>query len=56
LRAAIDPRVPVDVRVVDGAGHFSFMNTPPPNTTEPLTDRSDVLARLTREVCAFATA
>ncbi len=56
LRLAIDPRVPVDVRVVDGAGHFSFMNTPPPNTTEPLAGREAFLAQLTRDVCAFAMA
>ncbi|WP_394845504.1 alpha/beta hydrolase [Pendulispora brunnea] len=54
LARALGTRVPVDVRVVEGAGHFSFMNTPPTHTTEPLPDRDAFLAQLTREVCAFA--
>jgi pimeloyl-ACP methyl ester carboxylesterase len=44
---------PLDVRIVDGAGHFSFMHTPPPNTTEPLADREAFLARLRAELCEF---
>jgi predicted dienelactone hydrolase len=41
----------VDLRIVEGAGHFSFMSTPPPGTVEPLADREAFLARLTHEVC-----
>ncbi|MCX5743101.1 MAG: alpha/beta hydrolase [Proteobacteria bacterium] len=46
----------VEVRVVDGAGHFSFMNTPPPQMPEPLVDRDAFLASLASDVCSFVTA
>ena len=46
-------RLRVDLRVEQGAGHFSFMHTPPPHTTEPLPDREAFLARLTAEVGDF---
>jgi alpha-beta hydrolase superfamily lysophospholipase len=54
LKAALGARV--ELRVVDGAGHFSFMNTPPPQTSEPLADRDAVLASLAADVCGFVTA
>jgi pimeloyl-ACP methyl ester carboxylesterase len=53
LAHALGPRVPVELRVVEGAGHFSFMHVPPPQTTEPLPDRDAFLAELTAEVCRF---
>jgi dienelactone hydrolase len=56
LEQAIGDRAPVEVRVVEGAGHFSFMNLPPPQTTEPLPDRDAFLARLTEDVVRFVTA
>jgi alpha-beta hydrolase superfamily lysophospholipase len=43
----------VEVRMVDGAGHFSFMNAPPPQTAEPLADRDAFLASLAAEVRGF---
>lgn len=46
----------VDLRIVEGAGHFSFLHTPPPGAPEPLPDREAFLAQLTAELCAFATA
>jgi len=46
----------VEVRIVEGAGHFSFMNVPPPQTSEPLADRDAFLASLSSDVCRFATA
>lgn len=53
LAHTLGDRVPVDIRIVEGAGHFSFMNVPPPHTTEPLRDRDTFLRRLTSEVCRF---
>jgi hypothetical protein len=44
------------VRRIQGAGHFSFMNVPPPNTVEPLAEREQFLARLTSEICGFVHA
>ena len=55
LKHAIDQTVRVDVRVVEGAGHFSFMNTLPAQLADPLPDREIFLARLSSEVCRFVT-
>lgn len=43
----------VDVRVTDGAGHFSFMDLPPPQTTEPLPNKQAFLREHSSEVCKF---
>jgi fermentation-respiration switch protein FrsA (DUF1100 family) len=56
LRDALAGRARVELRVTEGAGHFSFMHTPPPGTIEPLADRDGFLAALVREVVAFAGA
>ncbi|MCB9524128.1 MAG: hypothetical protein H6702_12280 [Myxococcales bacterium] len=40
----------LQVHVAEGAGHFSFLNTPPPHVPEPLPDRATFLAALTRQV------
>ena len=53
LERALGPRVPVTLRLIEGAGHFSFMAVPPPGTAEPLADRDAFLAALTAEVCGF---
>jgi alpha-beta hydrolase superfamily lysophospholipase len=53
LKQGVSDASAVEVRVVEGAGHFSFMNTPPPNTTEPLDDREAFLAGLADEVLEF---
>jgi len=55
LKQALGARLPVEVRVVEGAGHFSFMNSPPPDTVEPLTNREDFLANLANELRSFVT-
>ncbi len=43
------------LRIAEGAGHFSFMHAPPPNTVEPLPDRDAFLRDLTTAVCASLT-
>lgn len=53
LEQALARRAPVEVRLVNGAGHFSFMNAPPPNTVETLPDREAFLAELSADVCRF---
>jgi len=55
LRDAIGARASVVIRLVEGAGHFSFMDTPPPGMTEPLPDRDTFLAGLAGQVCDFVT-
>lgn len=44
----------VDVRVTDGAGHFSFMDIPPPHATEPLPHKQAFLREYSSEICKFA--
>ena len=51
LQRELAARVPLVLHVCEGAGHFSFMHLPPPNTVEPLVDRDAFLAELTRQVC-----
>jgi predicted dienelactone hydrolase len=53
LRDILGHRLPVELRVVEGAGHFSFMNVPPPQTIEPLSDRDAFLANLAAEISEF---
>ncbi len=55
LKDAMGDKAPVEVHLVEGAGHFSFMNEPPPRTMEPLPDRDAFLARLADRVCCFVT-
>ncbi len=55
LKEALGARVPVELRVREGAGHFSFMHDPPPGTTEPLADRDAFLAEVTAAACRFVT-
>ena len=55
LKLSLGARVPVELRIAEGAGHFSFMNLPPPHTTEPLPDREAFLAQLAGEVCRFVS-
>jgi pimeloyl-ACP methyl ester carboxylesterase len=53
LARALSPRVPVEVRLVEGAGHFSFMNEPPPQTTDTLPDREAFLSELAEQIGRF---
>ena len=46
-----------DVRIVPKAGHFSFMNTPPPGTADDAAfDRDRFLTDLAQATMEFATA
>ena len=56
LQRELSRRVPMQLRICEGAGHFSFMHAPPPQSTEPLPDRDAFLSQLTAEVCAYVTA
>jgi dienelactone hydrolase len=46
----------MEVSVVADAGHFSFMNVPPPHATETLPDRDAFLRQLAEEVASFVLA
>ena len=43
----------VDIHVVDGAGHFSYMDQMPPHVSEPLEDKQSFLQELSDELCTF---
>lgn len=43
----------VDVRITEGAGHFSFMDQTPPQITEPLSNKQAFLQEHSSEVCKF---
>ena len=53
LAHAMRDRRALDLRVTDGAGHFSFMDLPPPQTMEPLTNKEAFLLEHSSEVCKF---
>lgn len=50
---AMSDRQRVDLRITEGAGHFSFMDQPPPQTTEPLPNKQAFLREQSSEVCKF---
>lgn len=45
----------VDVRITEGAGHFSFMDHPPPQATETLPNKQAFLQEHSTEVCRFVS-
>lgn len=53
LAHAMNGRQTVDIRVTEGAGHFSFMDLQPPQTTDPLPDKQGFLRAYSAEVCKF---
>jgi pimeloyl-ACP methyl ester carboxylesterase len=55
LKEGLATRVPVDAHIVEGGGHFSFMDELPPGVTDPLPDRGAFLAGLATEVVSFVT-
>lgn len=55
LKHALKADVPVQVRVVEGAGHFSFMHVLPPQIADPLPNRDVFLADLSATVCRYIT-
>jgi fermentation-respiration switch protein FrsA (DUF1100 family) len=53
LKEALDPGSPVELRLVEEAGHFSFMHDLPPHVEDPHPDRNAFLASLSDDVCRF---
>lgn len=53
LVRALSAHLPLDVRVTERAGHFSFMDLPPPDEVEPLADRQAFLDLLAEEIGKF---
>jgi pimeloyl-ACP methyl ester carboxylesterase len=44
---------PVELRITEGAGHFSFMDMSPPQTIEPLPNKAAFLQEYSKAVCNF---
>lgn len=53
LKQAVQSRADVEITLIEGANHFSFMNELPPNVVDPLPDRSAFLTTLEDEICRF---
>lgn len=53
LAQVLEERLPVDLRIASGAGHFSFMDMPPPHAVETVPDKAAFLQDYSREVCSF---
>jgi len=56
LAQAMPASQPVDLRITRGAGHFSFMDSAPPNTTEPLADKHEFIREYASEISRFLAA
>jgi hypothetical protein len=41
------------MHVADGAGHFSFMDIPPPHIVEPLPDKKTFLQDYSQQIVKF---
>jgi hypothetical protein len=46
----LESQVPIEIRLDERAGHFSYMDELPPNVTDTHPDRSTFLASLAHEV------
>ncbi len=55
-QTAIASQAPVEVRLDKDAGHFTYMDEPPPHTMDPHPDRRAFLESLARDVGQFITA
>ncbi|WP_413943754.1 alpha/beta hydrolase family protein [Bdellovibrio sp. HCB-162] len=56
LKEKLSPHTRLETRIIEGAGHFSFMNTLPPNVVDTMKDRELFLTDLAAEVCNFVMA
>ncbi|UUO24916.1 hypothetical protein FGD67_18115 [Colwellia sp. M166] len=53
LAQAISSSQKADLRITNGAGHFSFMDLAPPNTVEPLDNKLEFIQEYSSEVSKF---
>ena len=56
MKSRLDGRADMDLRLIADAGHFSYMNVPPPHATETLPDRDAFLRQLADDVGDFVLA
>jgi pimeloyl-ACP methyl ester carboxylesterase len=55
LNDVMEASAPVEMHIVEGAGHFTFMNNPPPQMTDAFPNRDAFLADLAETTCRFIT-
>jgi alpha-beta hydrolase superfamily lysophospholipase len=55
LAQALATQARVELRVVEGANHFSFMHALPPQVEDTLPDRAQFLSELIEQLCRFIT-
>lgn len=53
LQSQLAKKVPLDFKVVEGAGHFSFMNSLPPHVIDTMSNREEFLNELAKETFRF---
>ena len=53
LAEALRVRLPVDLRIAGGAGHFSFMDMPPPHAVETVPEKAAFLESYSVQVSNF---
>jgi pimeloyl-ACP methyl ester carboxylesterase len=53
LKEQLHGKASVDLRIKEGAGHFSFMNSPPPHIPEPLSNRAVFLDEVANAILDF---
>jgi pimeloyl-ACP methyl ester carboxylesterase len=56
LKAMLELQAPIEIRVDEEAGHFSYMDELPPNVSDSHPDRRTFLAKLADEVGEFVCA
>jgi predicted dienelactone hydrolase len=53
LKQQLENRILVDLRIIDGAGHFSFMNILPPQIRDEFPNREALHLNLVNEIQRF---
>ena len=53
LQQTLRDQAPIEVRIAEGAGHYSFMNVLPPGVVDPMPDRDAFLLDLAARIAEF---
>jgi pimeloyl-ACP methyl ester carboxylesterase len=56
LKEMLAPQAPVELCLDEDAGHFTYMDEPPPHVIDPQPDRNAFLSALADDVARFVTA
>ena len=53
LKRGLPAEAPLKLHLIEGAGHFSFMNSLPPHVSDSMPNREAFLADLAKDICSF---